>query len=288
MIRHIPLALSALLLAGTSPLATAPAFAQAAPAVANQADARLRALYEAEWKWRQAEFARVEGENGANEASDHLPKVDATSQLRRLAYWKKALAELDAIPADQLSDEERINAAVFRTSLEAFVANGKYRDWEKPFDSDSSFWAGLNPRQGYRTAEEYRRYIGRMRDLPRYFDEQMVNMRAGLKRGFSVPRATLEGRDQSIVPFANPDIAKNPFFAAFTMMPARIPAAEQEALRKEARGGDPRERDPGLHEAARCSAPNICPGAHDHLRRGAAGRQGLLRRADQGISRRST
>ncbi|HEY1145488.1 MAG TPA: DUF885 family protein, partial [Allosphingosinicella sp.] len=235
MSRHIPIALSALLLAGIAPLAAAPAFAQAAaPAVANQADAKLRQLYEAEWKWRQAEFARVEGENGANEASDHLPKVDAASQLRRLAYWQKALAELDTIPVDQLSDEERINAAVFRTSLEAFVANGKYRDWEKPFDSDSSFWAGLNPRQGYRTAEEYRRYIGRMRDIPRYFDEQMVNMRAGLKRGFSVPRATLEGRDMSIVPFANPDIAKNPFFTAFTMMPARIPAAEQEALRKEA------------------------------------------------------
>src|SRR3546814_5196205 len=67
-----------------------------------------------------------------------------------------------------------------------------------PFNSDSSFWSYLNPRQGYRTAEKYRRYLGRMRDVPRYFDEHIVNMRAGLERGFSVPRVTLEGRDASL------------------------------------------------------------------------------------------
>ena len=30
-----------------------------------------------------------------------------------------------------------------------------------------------------------------MREIPRYFEEQIANMRAGLARGFSVPRATL-------------------------------------------------------------------------------------------------
>jgi hypothetical protein len=38
----------------------------------------------------------------------------------------------------------------------------------------------------------------RLRDVPRYFDQQIANMRAGLARGFSVPRAVLDGRDGSI------------------------------------------------------------------------------------------
>ena len=70
-----------------------------------------------------------------------------------------------------------------------------------------------------------------MRDVPRYFDEQIANMRAGLARGFSVPRATLEGRDASVAAFLADDVAKSPFHKAFDTMPATIPAAEQQALR---------------------------------------------------------
>src|SRR3546814_17515588 len=73
-----------------------------------------------------------------------------------------------------------------------------------------------------------------MRDVPRYFDEHIVNMRAGLERGFSVPRVTLEGRDASLVPFTSPDPAENPFYDAFEDMPDSIPEAEQAKLRAEA------------------------------------------------------
>jgi uncharacterized protein (DUF885 family) len=221
---------AALLLAGMSALFVPSASAQRS---SGSADARLKALYEAEWAWRQKEFARVEGEDGSSDPGPSLPRVDEANQLRRLAYWQKTLAELEKIPVGRLSSEGKINAAVFRTSLEGFIEDGRFREWEMPFNSDSSFWAGLNPRQGFRTAEEYRRYIGRMRDIPRYFDEQMANMRAGLRRGFSVPRATLAGRDASIAPYAATDVAKNPFYAAFARMPATIPAAEQARLRAE-------------------------------------------------------
>src|SRR3546814_14749001 len=102
-----------------------------------------------------------------------------------------------------------------------------------PFNSDSSFWSYLNPRQGYRTAEEYRRYLGRMRDVPRYFDEHIVNMRAGLERGFSVPRVTLEARDGLLVPFTRPDPAATPFYDAFEDIPDSDPYADQAKLRPE-------------------------------------------------------
>ena len=72
-----------------------------------------------------------------------------------------------------------------------------------------------------------------MRDIPRYFDEQIANMRAGLARGFSVPRATLAGRDASIATFADRNVVENPFYAAFKNMPSIIPAREQQALRDE-------------------------------------------------------
>ncbi|MGK2287203.1 DUF885 domain-containing protein [Pedomonas sp. V897] len=202
---------------------------------ADPADQQLRTLYETDWAWRLKETARIEKEDGSLDGADHLPRVDAASQERRAAHAREMLAKLDQVPLDQLSDEEQINAAVFRTNLEHALIDAKFRAWEMPFNSDSSFWTSLEARRPFRTAEDYRRYLGRMRDVPRYFDEQITNMRAGLKRGFTVPRATLNGREQSIAIYANNDVEANPFYAAFKEMPSTIPADEQAQLREEAK-----------------------------------------------------
>src|SRR5690606_23102259 len=81
-----------------------------------------------------------------------------------------------------------------------------------------------------------RSYIAKLRDVPRYFDEQTANMRAGLARGFSVPREVLAGRDVSISTYAD---AKSPeesdFYAPLKALPASIPAAGQQRLREDAK-----------------------------------------------------
>lgn len=213
-------------------LVWAPAALAQTPSAADQ---RLQALYESDWAWSMREFAQIDDGEGGITDDDHLPSVTPAAQARRAAHWQEALAALNAIPAEQLSEGERVNAAVLRTNLEIAIADARFREWEMPFNSDSSFWSYLAERQQLRDAAAYRRYIGRMRDTPRYFREQIANMRMGLARGFSVPRVTLEGRDQSIASFTESDTERNPFYAPFVTMPATIPAAEQEALRREAR-----------------------------------------------------
>jgi len=60
-------------------------------------------------------------------------------------------------------------------------------------------------------------------------------MRAGLARGFSVPRATLDGRDKSVATFIVSDPTQSSFYKPFEKFPSNIPAAQQEQLRSEAR-----------------------------------------------------
>jgi uncharacterized protein (DUF885 family) len=229
----LSLALGALLL-GASILG---APARAAPVSANSprtsADARLKALYDGFAEWQAKEFGYFENARGESEQTGHLTHVDTPSQLRRAAHERDLLAQLNAIPTAQLSPDERVNAAVFRTLLENDVAEAHFRQWEMPFNSDSSFWTYLNERNALEGTAQYQRYISRMREIPRYFDEEIANMRAGLKRGFSVPRVTLEGRDASIAAFLTDDVTKSPFYQAFTTMPSTIPPAEQQALRSE-------------------------------------------------------
>ena len=116
-------------------------------------------------------------------------------------HLKQLLAQLDAISVAQLSPGERTNAAVLQTILENEIADVKYREWEMPANSDSNFWTYLDERDTLSDAEAYRRYIARIRDIPRFFDENVANMRAGLARGFTPPHVTLVGRDGSISSF---------------------------------------------------------------------------------------
>ena len=197
---------------------------------ANSADQRLRALYTEEWNWRRKELGRESGQQG--DAAGQFPKVDAASQQARLAYWTRTLAALDAIPFDQLSPEEKVNAQVFRTSIRALANDVRFGTYEAPFNSDTFFWTQFTPRQGFATADAYRAYLARLRDVPSYFDEQIANMRAGLARGFTVPRVSVVGRDRTIEPYVKADTT-NPLYGPFTQMPSTIAASEQASLRAE-------------------------------------------------------
>ncbi len=209
-------------------LALTPATAWARP---STADAQLQAIYNTEWAWRQTEFARIS--DGLRSASDdHFPAVTPADWARRRAYWTIVLNRIARIPAAQLSSEERLNAAVLTESLRAELANIDFRTYEAPLNSDSYFWGEVKPYAPLETADDYRRYIGRLKDVPRWFDQNIANMRAGLQRGFTPPRVSLAGRDATIAAFTKPS-GDNPLAEPFKTMPASIPTSQQVALRTE-------------------------------------------------------
>jgi len=174
-----------------------PCFAQT-----QNADERLRAIYTEEWKWRLEQFPGLEGPEAP--VPDHLSKEDAATQQIRLSYWQDVLRKLDEIPRAQLSPQEQINYDVYRPEIENFVADAKFRDYEMPANSDSAFWTdlGYTARRPFKSLTDYKNWIAQMRDIPRYFQEQIANMRAGLARGLTPPRPTLQGRDKSIATIA--------------------------------------------------------------------------------------
>ncbi|TMM49896.1 DUF885 domain-containing protein [Qipengyuania marisflavi] len=208
----------------------------ATPLVAQEsADSQLAALTDAWYDYQLAEYRQVEQADGSTDSGASLWSVTPEAQLARAAQAQSYLDQLAALDPQALSPATRTDAAVFRTLLEHEIGDARFREWEMPFDSDSSFWTYLAARRGLTTVEEYEDYLGRMRDIPRYFAEQTANARAGLARGFSVPRVTLEGRDASIAAYVVKDAKLSPFWTAFEQMPERISEADAARLKAEAR-----------------------------------------------------
>jgi uncharacterized protein (DUF885 family) len=217
---------------GLALLVAAPATA----APANAADAKFQALYKREWAWRKVEFPGRDRE-GAR-LPDHFALVDPATQAKRLAYWQAVRKDLDDIPEASLSAEQAVNYEVYRDQLDTLINQQKFREYEKPFNSDSSFWSGLGftASRTFHTAQDYRNYIAQLNDVPHYFHEETQNMRAGLKRGFTPPRATLVGREVSVTTIADAKGAEaTTLWKPFKAMPAAVPAAEQEALKAQAK-----------------------------------------------------
>ena len=207
-------------------------------ATAPTADAHFEAIYAKEWTWRQRETGGADEDSDTSGGNTRLPTVDAASQQARLKVWESVLRQLDAIDASKLSAENRINLAVYRAQVENLAADVRLRGYEMPFNSDSSFWSNLGfmARTTFKTTKDAEAYIARLNDVPRHFHQQITNMHAGLARGFSVPRAVLEGRDVSIAAVAQlQDPEQATLYAPFRKLPNSIAAADQARLREAAR-----------------------------------------------------
>jgi uncharacterized protein (DUF885 family) len=214
-------------------LASASTIALSAHAAPIAADARFQSIYKTEWQWRVTQRL-ADDDDLPKDVRPGLPHVDAATQEARRRYWEGVLKQLDAIDPAALSKAERINYAVYRAQIKALYEAQRFREYEQPVNADSSFWTDMTyaARRSFKTRDDYLAYLAQLQDMPRYFREQLANMRAGLARGFTPPRVTLAGRD---APLASVAEAKSPqdtiYYAPFREMPANIPADEQARLR---------------------------------------------------------
>jgi len=191
-------------------------------------DARLQALYTTEWKWRTDQ--QPDSEDTTRPVADHLPRVDPATQDMRLKYWEEIDKRLAGIERARLSPREQVNYDVYRAQVAVLIAHQRFRDYEMPANSDTTFWTdiGYTARRPFLHLEDYEHWIAQMKDIPRYFHEEMDEMRAGLKRGFTPPRVTLAGRDASLTNVTEATPEASLFYTPFQEMNGIAPEKQQQ------------------------------------------------------------
>jgi uncharacterized protein (DUF885 family) len=238
----------------------------------------LHDLIERDWTWRLQESPQFATSVGVHDFDDRLGRVDEATQQRRLKELRARAQELAAIPRQGLSRQDQVNAEVLAEELRARISRLERRQYLFTIQGDESFYSGLSqmPRhQPLHDAAEYEKYVKRLRDVPRFFDEHIALMREGLKAGLTPPQIILKGRDAAARMHAEPgeqvgahpqrpaiiDLHASVFWAPFEHPPKTMSAADVQRLREE---GEAAIRDaviPAYATLARFLADEYIPGA---------------------------
>ncbi|HEY0483211.1 MAG TPA: DUF885 family protein [Kofleriaceae bacterium] len=225
----------------------------------------FQAVVDREWAWRMQEFPQLASRVGVHEADDRLDHVDAATQRRHLEHWRAIAGELEALRPARLSAADRVSAAVLAEQVRARIAAIERRTYLMPINADSGFYLGIAelPRShAFRVVADYERYLARLRDVPRYFDENLALLREGLAAGITVPEIVLTGRDGAARAHAAvTDATQSVFYAPFAHLPSTIPGAVADRLRGDARAAIEQAVIPAYAKVARFLAETYIPGA---------------------------
>ncbi len=202
---------------------------------AQNAGDRFDSLVLREWDARLQEDPLLATSVGVNEFNHLLPSMTIDDLERRDAMWRKFLAELQAIDASRLDEQDRMGHRILQDQLRDRVAGFRFGAYQMPLNADSGFhtsFARLPFDVPLRTAKDYDNYIARMNSYPRYVAEQIALMRRGMERGMTLPQVVLQGIEVTMSIHLVDDVEDSVFYPPFASFPGSVPAAQQNRLRR--------------------------------------------------------
>lgn len=205
------------------------------PALAAAAD-DLHALFSREWDRRLADnptWASTLGDKRFNRA---WPDLSPAALAARHAADRAWLEQLRAIPRAQLSPADQLNYDLFEMQIEDRLSAAPFKPW----------LYAVNMRDGIQSADQlleslqfgapsdWDDWLARLQSFGTYMDQTIAVLEEGAREGRTQPRVIMQRVPDQVANQLVDDPAQSRFYTPFREMPAGIPAAEQERLRRAA------------------------------------------------------
>ena len=175
-----------------------------------QSDRRqLEELLADYWSYTLQESPTLATRAGVNDFNHLLPQVSPVDQARKLRSEEAFQERLNSIDRDSLNRDNQVNYDLLDWELGRSIDGMRLNTSRIPFNTFSSFFSGaLRARFGINmnTEEDYRDYIARIEEFPRYFNENIENMRQGIRDGFVLPKIIIGG----VLPTVQAQVYDNP------------------------------------------------------------------------------
>ena len=210
----------------------------ATPALATPADDFHR-LLDDHYAWLLRENPTEASALGVHDYDDRISDLSPEARARHVRDAQAFLARIDAIPADALDDEDRVNRAILRRTLSETVEESHFGQRDMLFTTYFGWhqgFAGMARSLPFRTRADYESYLTRIAQYPRLNDQAIAITRNAIRGGFVLPCSVLDGYERTISGVIAQDPAQSRFYEPFAGdRPAGMSEADWTAMQARAR-----------------------------------------------------
>lgn len=150
----------------------------------------LDALLHEQWEHHlrsHPEFASIIGDKRYN---DKLSDFSQAAIDRNLEQAADFLKRFEAIDATGFPAQERLNQELMVRRLRLELEGARFKDWEMPVFQNAGIHLDapqLVSQLSFETVKDYEDYLARLHQLPRVFDQTVIQMRNGMRDGLMPP-----------------------------------------------------------------------------------------------------
>ena len=146
---------------------------------------------------QQSEFEPISSTyNGDNRYDDRLPQtLNPAVKARHTFVLRHIAKQLSQIHYDQLSADDKVTYDCLQYEVNAAINMAKFDDILMPINQMDSIpvalaqFASGQSAQSLTTVANYEAYLHRLKELPTWLKQATINMRVGIRRGITLPKA---------------------------------------------------------------------------------------------------
>ncbi len=187
----------------------------------------LHAIFDEEWKFRSKD-----------DDAELLPDVTSEREQKDAEFWKGILEKLAKIDRTKLTKEDRINYDIFKYQLEDKVARIGFEDYLMPLNAEGGFYTNLSYMvrgMSFETADDYEKYLKKLKAVPQFFDDNIALMRLGIEKGITQPKVIVKNYKALIKSYLVDTPSESSFYAPFSKMNSSVPEELQTDLQNRAK-----------------------------------------------------
>jgi uncharacterized protein (DUF885 family) len=208
---------------------------------------------------------------GDPRGQDRLTDLSEKGILRRQKAERDALALMESIDRDALSEENRVNYDLLRGRLETDVRGqqfpGYYLQMNQMGGPQQNI-ARLLAMMPNARAGDLENQLARIEALPAYVNQSITLMRKGLEAGVTPPAITLRDVPQQIRNQLVDDAADSPLLTGFAGIPDTVDPLQAETLRKRAANVFSQQVVPAYERLLEFTENEYLPGARESIAMG--------------------
>lgn len=203
----------------------------------SSAAKRFHALVRDEWEWTLKNYPTFASELGDRRYNTRWPDVSLAAFAKKHRHRLGVLKKLDRIPIAKLSEMDRVNYKLFRKKLETDVEAYPYKWHFVPLTQREGIQTAniMTDVLRFRTLKDYEDWIARLNGFPKYMEQTLALMHAGIKTGRVQPKVVMQRLPDQIRRHIVIDPAESLFYKPFKNFPEGIKPADQKRLRRQAK-----------------------------------------------------